>query len=61
MRMHGTKHANDATAKRLNRQLRQLLDDPDSYLPEMTWKGQVELGPARSCNENASEFEENCR
>ena len=42
--MRGTKHANDATAKRLNRQLRQLLDDPDAYLPEMTWKGRLSWG-----------------
>ena len=42
--MRGTKHANDATAKRLNRQLRQLLDDPDSYLPTMTWKGRLSWG-----------------
>ena len=42
--MRGTKHANDATAKRLGRQLRQLLDDPDSYLPTMTWKGRLSWG-----------------
>ena len=30
--MRGTKHANDATAKRLGRQLRQLLEDPDACL-----------------------------
>ena len=44
MRMRGTKHANDATAKRLSRQLRQLLDDPDKYLPAMTWKGRLSWG-----------------
>ena len=44
MRMRGTKHANDATAKRLNRQLRQLLEDPDKYLPSMTWKGRLSWG-----------------
>ncbi len=44
MRMRGTKHANDATAKRLSRQLRQLLDDPDRYLPSMTWKGRLSWG-----------------
>ena len=44
MRMRGTKHANDATAKRLSRQLRQLLEDPDQYLPSMTWKGRLSWG-----------------
>ena len=44
MRMRGTKHANDATAKRLKRQLRQLLDDPHAYLPTMTWKGRLSWG-----------------
>ncbi len=42
--MRGTKHANDATAKRLSRQLRHLLDDPNSCLPEMTWKGRLSWG-----------------
>ena len=42
--MRGTKHANDATAKRLGRQLRQLLEDPNAYLPEMTWKGRLSWG-----------------
>jgi len=44
MRMRGTKHANDATAKRLGRQLRQLLEDPDACLPSMTWKGRLSWG-----------------
>ena len=42
--MRGTKHANDATAKRLGRQLRQLLEDPDACLPTMTWKGRLSWG-----------------
>ena len=42
--MRGTKHANDATAKRLGRQLRHLLEDPNAYLPEMTWKGRLSWG-----------------
>ncbi len=42
--MRGTKHANDATAKRLGRQLRQLLEDPNAYLPDMTWKGRLSWG-----------------
>ena len=42
--MRGTKHANDATAKRLGRQLRQLLEDPDACLPKMTWKGRLSWG-----------------
>ena len=42
--MRGTKHANDATAKRLGRQLRQLLEDPDACLPKMNWKGRLSWG-----------------
>ena len=42
--MRGTKHANDATAKRIRRQLRQLLEDPDECLPTMTWKGRLSWG-----------------
>ncbi len=44
MRMRGTKHANDATAKRLGRQLGQLLEDPSACLPKMTWKGRLSWG-----------------
>ena len=44
MRMRGTKHANDATAKRLGRNLRVLLEDPDACLPTMTWKGRLSWG-----------------
>ena len=42
--MRGTKHANDATAKRIRRQLRQLLEAPDECLPTMTWKGRLSWG-----------------
>ena len=42
--MRGTKHANDATAKRIRRQLRHLLDDPKAYLPTMVWKGRLSWG-----------------
>ena len=42
--MRGTKHANDATAKRIRRQLGRLLEDPDECLPTMTWKGRLSWG-----------------
>ena len=42
--MRGTKHANDATAKRIRRQFRLLLEDPDECLPTMTWKGRLSWG-----------------
>lgn len=45
VRMRGTKQANEATANRIKRELAQLLEDPESKLPQMTWKGATPLGP----------------
>jgi hypothetical protein len=53
MRMRGTKHANDATAKRLGRNLRVLLEDPDACLPTMTWKGRLSWGRKDPVSKNA--------
>jgi hypothetical protein len=44
MRMRGTKHANEATANRIKRELAQLLENPEEKLPTMTWKGRLRWG-----------------
>ena len=44
VRMRGTKQANEATANRIKRELAQLLEDPESKLPQMTWKGRLRWG-----------------
>ena len=42
--MRGTKHANEATANRIKRELAQLLEDPEEKLPTMLWKGRLRWG-----------------
>jgi hypothetical protein len=42
--MRGTKHANEATANRIKRELAQLLEDPEDKLPTMLWKGRLRWG-----------------
>ena len=44
VRLRGTKHANEATAKKLKKDLGRLLDNPYSHLPEMLWKGKMRWG-----------------
>lgn len=44
IRMRGTKHANEETAKKLKRDLAKLLENPRAYLPAMTWKGRLRWG-----------------
>ena len=44
VRMRGTKHANEATANRIKRELAQLLEDPEDKLPTMLWKGRLRWG-----------------
>ena len=44
VRMRGTKQANEATANRIKRELAQLLEDPESKLPQMMWKGRLRWG-----------------
>ena len=44
VRLRGTKHANEATAKKLRKDLSKLLDDPLAHLPEMVWKGKMRWG-----------------
>ncbi|MBT6162966.1 MAG: hypothetical protein HOH92_04640, partial [Crocinitomicaceae bacterium] len=44
VRMRGTKHANEATANRIKRELAQLLEDPEEKLPTMMWKGRLRWG-----------------
>ena len=43
-RMRGTKHANEATANKLKRELAKLLENPRAHLPAMTWKGKLRWG-----------------
>ena len=42
--MRGTKHAHEATANRIKRELAQLLEDPEEKLPTMLWKGRLRWG-----------------
>ena len=44
VRLRGTKHANEATAKKLKKGLGKLLDAPHSHLPKMLWKGRLRWG-----------------
>jgi hypothetical protein len=44
IRMRGTKHANEATANRIKRELAQLLESPAEKLPQMMWKGRLRWG-----------------
>ena len=44
IRMRGTKHANEATANKLKRELAKLLENPRAHLPVMTWKGKLSWG-----------------
>ena len=41
MKMRGTKQANEATAKKLERQLGKFLDNPRGHLPAMTFRGKM--------------------
>ena len=44
VKMRGTKQANEATAKRLKKQLQTLLEDPQAHLPDMQFKGRLAWG-----------------
>ena len=44
VRMRGTKHANEATANKLKKELASLLENPRAHLPTMTWKGKLRWG-----------------
>ena len=44
VRLRGTKHANEATAKKLKKDLSKLLDNPHAHLPTMLWKGKMRWG-----------------
>jgi hypothetical protein len=44
IRMRGTKHANEATANKLKRELAKLLENPRAHLPVMMWKGKLSWG-----------------
>ena len=42
--MRGTKHANEATVKKITKELGRLLENPRSHLPAMTWQGKLRWG-----------------
>ena len=44
VRLRGTKHANEATAKKLKKDLTKLLENPYAHLPTMVWKGKMRWG-----------------
>lgn len=44
VRLRGTKHANEATAKKLKKDLTKLLENPYAHLPRMVWKGKMRWG-----------------
>ncbi|MDP6333763.1 MAG: hypothetical protein QF479_03930 [Candidatus Poseidoniaceae archaeon] len=44
VRMRGTKHANEATVKKITKELGRLLENPRSHLPAMTWQGKLRWG-----------------
>ena len=44
VRLRGTKHANEATAKKLKKDLTKLLENPHAHLPDMLWKGKMRWG-----------------
>ena len=57
VKMRGTKQANEATAKRLKRQLQTLLDDPKAHLPEMQFKGKLGWGRTDPVTKTLSHLE----
>lgn len=44
VRMRGTKHANEETAKKVKRNLAKLLENPRAQLPQMMWTGKLRWG-----------------
>jgi hypothetical protein len=56
VRMRGTKHANEATANRIKRELAQLLEDPEEKLPTMMWKGRLRWGRTDPVTKTLSEL-----
>jgi len=57
VRMRGTKHANEATANKLKRELKSLLENPRAHLPIMTWKGKLRWGRTDPVTKTMRELE----
>ncbi len=57
VRMRGTKHANEATVKKIKRELSRLLDNPRSHLPAMTWNGKLRWGRTDPVTKTLRELE----
>ena len=56
-RMRGTKQANEATAKKLARELGQFRENPRSHLPAMTFSGKLRWGRTDPVSKTLSEIE----
>ena len=57
VRMRGTKHANEATVKKITKELNRLLENPRSHLPAMTWSGKLRWGRTDSVTKTLKELE----
>jgi len=57
IQMKGTKQANEATAKKLARDLGKFLDDPRSHLPAMTFSGKLRWGRTDPVTKTLNEIE----
>ncbi len=57
IQMKGTKQANEATAKKLARDLGRFLDDPRSHLPAMTFSGKLRWGRTDPVTKTLNEIE----
>ena len=57
VRMRGTKHANEATVKKITKELSRLLENPRSHLPAMTWSGKLRWGRTDSVTKTLRELE----
>ena len=57
VRLRGTKHANEATAKKLKKDLAKLLDNPHAHLPTMLWKGKMRWGRTDSVTKTLKELD----
>lgn len=57
IQMKGTKQANEATAKKLARDLGKFLDDPRSHLPAMTFTGKLRWGRTDPVSKTLAEID----
>jgi len=56
-KMRGTKQANEATAKKLARELGQFRENPRGHLPAMTFQGRLRWGRVDPVTKTLSEIE----